>query len=179
MEFQEEIQSVSTGFAEIFSKAASGQNIQRLRIAEGNIRAATDTIELEKTVGRRDVARALARHTGQVEAQIAFSGGGVAGTGLALIDSAGAQAADQAAVIEANAGAKEAAVIFANQPILEDPILAAIQGLETGLTVSTNIVRSLIEEADVFNFSSPAGFRSFLDVPGFDLDAIIERLRNQ
>ncbi len=170
MEFQEDIARTAGGFAEIFSKAAVSSNIEKLRIAEGSIGAATDAIELEKSVGRREVARALAMHVGSVSAQQATSGGGVKGTGEALIDSATFQAADQAAVLEANAAAKEVAVIFQNQPILDDPVLAAIQGLQVGADVGINIANALLAEAEFFSFSSPAGFSSFLDIPGFDIN---------
>lgn len=175
-EFQEDIAEVSGGFAEIFSKAAVSQNIQKLRIAEGNIGAATDAIRLEKETGRRAVAQALAKHTGAVAAHQASSGGGVKGSGEALIDSATFQAADQAAILEANAAAKEAAVIFKNQPILEDPILAAIQGIRVGSEIGISIATALFNEAEIHNFSSPAGFTSIFDVPGFDIQDFLDGL---
>ncbi len=175
-EFSEDIAEISTGFAEVFSKAAISQNIEKLRIAEGTIGAATDAINLEKETGRRKVAQALAFNTGAVSAQQAFTGGGLAGSGAALIDSATFQAADQAAIIDANAAAKEVAVIFANQPILDDPILAAIQGLTTGLEVGTSIANSLFAEAEVHNFAGPGGFFTQFTIPGFDINDFIEGL---
>ncbi len=177
VEFKEDIAGVSKGFAEIFSKAASNQNIQKLRIAEGNIKASTEAINLEKEVGRRQVARALALHTGSVAVRQASSGGGVKGTGEALIDSATFQAADQAAILEANAAAKEAAVIFANQPILEDPILAAIEGIRVGAEVGTSIAQSLLEEAHLFQVFDPfSGLSQRLVIPGFDIGDFIKDL---
>lgn len=175
-EFSQDIAEVAGGFGEIFSKAAAGTNIQRLRQAEGTIKASTDAIQLEKEVGRRNVARALAKHTGAVQAQQAFSGGGIKGSGEALIDSATFQAADQAAVLEANAAAKEVAVIFANQPILEDPVLAAIQGIQVGAEIGISIADSLLSEAEFHNFSSPAGFSTIIDVPGFDITDFLDQL---
>ena len=176
-EFKEDIAGVASGFAEIFSKAATGQNIEKLRIAEGTIRASTDAINLEKEVGRRQIARALALHTGTVSARQAATGGGVKGTGEALIDAATFQAADAAAVLEANAAAKEAAVIFANQPILEDPILAAIQGIQVGAEVGTSIAQSLLEEAHLFTTFGPfQGLSTLLVIPGFDIHDFIKDL---
>lgn len=176
-EFKEDIGGVAVGFSEIFSKAATSQNIQKLRIAEGNIRASTDAINLEKEVGRRQVARALALHTGTVSARQAATGGGIKGTGEALIDAATFQAADAVAVLEANAAAKEAAVIFANQPILEDPILAVIQGLQVGVEVGTSIAQSLLEEAHLFQSFSPfSGLQQLLIIPGFDIQDFIKNL---
>ena len=176
-EFKEDIAGVAKGFGEIFSKAATSQNIQKLRIAEGNIRASTDAINLEKEVGRRQIARALALHTGTVSARQAATGGGVKGTGEALIDAATFQAADAAAVLESNAAAKEAGVIFANQPILEDPILAAIQGIQIGAEVGTSIAQSLLEEAHLFQVFSPfGGLSQQLAIPGFDIHDFIKDL---
>ncbi len=175
-EFNEDVSEVAGGFAEIFSKAAVGQNIEKLRIAEGSIKAATSAIELEKASGKRQIARALAQHTGSVNAFQASSGGGVAGSGAALIDSATFQAADQSAILEANAAAKEVAVIFQNQPILDDPILAAVQGLQVGSEIGISIANSLFAEADVHNFLTPRGFSQKIAIPGFDLKDFLDGL---
>lgn len=175
-EFDEDVAEISGGFAEIFSKAAVSQNIQKLRIAEGSVSAATSAIELEKQTGKKEIARALAKHTGSVAAFQAASGGGTKGTGEALVDSATFQAADQAAILEANAAAKEVAVIFQNQPILDDPVLAAVQGLQVGTEISVSIVQSLFAEADVRHFATPAGFSTVFSIPGFDLNDFLDGL---
>lgn len=175
-EFKEDIGGVAKGFGEVFSKAATAQNIEKLRIAEGTIKAATDAITLEKQVGKRQLARALALHTGAVSARLGVAGGGVKGTGEALIDSAAFQAADQSAILEANAAAKEASVIFANQPILDDPILAAIEGIRVGAEVGTSIAQSLLEEAHLFQSFGFDGLRQLLIIPGFDISDFIKDL---
>ena len=175
-EFSEDIARISAGFGDIFAKAAADQNAQKLRIAEGSIKAATDSIQLEKTQGVKNVARALAMHNGSVSARLGAGGGGVKGSGEAILDANTFQAADQAAVLESNAAAKEASVIFANKPILDDPVLAAIQGARVGADVGINMAQALLSEADVFNFSSPAGFFQFLDVPGFDINDLLDGL---
>lgn len=175
-EFKEDIGGVAKGFGEIFAKATTQENIQKLQRAEGSIEAATSAIQLEKEVGRREIARALALHTGAVSAQQAATGGGVKGTGEALIDSATFQAADRAAVLDANAAAKEAAVIFANQPILDDPILSAIQGIQVGAEVGTSIAQSLLEEAHLFQSYGFGGLSQLLVIPGFDIGDFIKDL---
>ena len=150
-EFESEIAGSATAFAEISSRAAASANVQRLTLAEANIRAGTQQIELEESVNRRTVARALATFQGSQAAGRAFrgAGGGDIGTGAAVMDAATAQAADNAAVIEANAAAKEIALIVANQPILEDPVLAAIQGGVEGLNIGVQIAQALIGEGEI------------------------------
>ena len=150
-EFESDIAGAATAFAEVSSRAAASANVQRLRLAEGNIRAGTQQIKLEESVNRRTVARALNQFQGSQAAGRAFrgTGGGDIGTGAAVMDAATAQAADQAAVIEANAAAKEIALVVANQPILEDPMLAAIQGGVQGLNIGVQIAQALIGEGEV------------------------------
>jgi len=108
------------------------------------------------------------------------------GTGAAVSDAATAQAADQAAIVEANAAAKEVALIVNNQPQLEDPVLAAIQGGVQGLNFGTQIAQALLDEAEIATSMSshgagigPGGIEVFsntighdLEIPGLDLSEL-------
>lgn len=149
MEFQSNVAGAATAFAEISSRAAASSNIERLRIAEGNIRAAENQIRLEESAARSNISRSLAQYQGSQAAARAFRGGGTAGTGFAVSDAATAQAADQVAIVESNAAAKEVAAAAANQVQLEDPVLAAIQGGIEGINFGTQIARALLEEGEV------------------------------
>jgi hypothetical protein len=189
MEQAPQIAGTSKAFAEISSRAAVAGNIERQRVAEGNIRAGTNQIRLEETTSRREIARNLAMFQGQQAAARAFrgTGGGDLGSGAAVSDAATAQAADQAAIVEANAAAKEVALIASNQFHKEDPVLAAITGGIEGLNLGTQIAQALIEEGEVKTRTSSRQFRStggqgpamfnntitsFLDIPGLDLTAL-------
>lgn len=192
MEHQSKVAGVSTAFAEVSARAAHAANVQRQQIARGNIRAAEDQINLEETTARGEVARHLSTWQGHQAAARAFRGAGAGdiGTGGAVSDAATAQAADQAAIIEANAAAKKVAVRVANQPMLEDPVLAAIQGGVQGLNIGTQIARALIEEADVVTRQSSRQltvdpgmyptyentFSSVLEIPGLDLQELFQDL---
>ncbi len=188
-EFQSDIAGSATAFASISSRAAAAANIQRMEIAQGNIRAGTDQLQLEETASRRAVARSLAQFQGSQAAARAFrgAGGGDVGSGAAVSDAATAQAADQAALIEANSAAKEVALIAANRPVMEDTTLAAIQGGVQGLQIGTQIAQALMADAEVTTsqFSNQVGFtgagggptiptfqnfiNQTLEIPGLDL----------
>jgi hypothetical protein len=188
-QFESEIAGTAQAFAEISSRAAVAGNIQRAQIAQTNISTGTAQIRLEETAARRSIARQLASYQGSQAAARAFrgTGGGDIGSGAALSDAATAQAADQVALVEANAAAKEAALIASNQFITEDPVLAAIQGGVQGLEIGTNIAQSLINEGEVRQRQSSqqvgntgAGggptlptfsntITTILDIPGLDL----------
>ena len=191
-EFQGDIGGVASTFATATSKATSARNLSRLRTAEGNIRAATDQIELEETQQRKQISRSLAQFQGSQAASRAFRGASQSGTGFAVGDAATAQAADQAAIVESNAAAKEIAVTAANQVEFEDPVLAALQGGLQGLDIGTQIASALISEADVVqrqssyqmqntgpvNAAAPPSFKntitSVLDIPGLDLGTFMD-----
>jgi len=150
-ELQDEIAGSATAFAEISSRAAAAGNVNRLRAAERSITAGQTQIDLERSTQRREIARNLAQFQGQQAAARAFrgTGGGDVGTGAAVSDAATAQSADQAAIVEANAAAKEVALIVANQPQLEDPVMAAIQGGVQGINFGTQIAQALLDEAEL------------------------------
>jgi hypothetical protein len=185
-QFSEDIAESGVAFAEISSRAAAAGNLRRIQTAQGNIRAATDQINLEETTQRREIARSLAQYQGQQAAGRAFRGGGALGSDFAVADAATAQAADQAAIVEANAAAKEIAAIAANQPVLEDPILAAIEGGVQGINFGTQIAQALLEEAEIGSRQSsiqlhgdpgtPPTFQNFftqyLDIPGLDFEEL-------
>lgn len=189
-EFESEIGAIAVGFAEVSSRATAASNARRLEIAQGNILAATNQIELEETTQRQTVARELAKFQGSQSATRAFRGGGAGvGTASAIFDAATAQAADQAAIIEANAANKEIAAIAANAVELDDPILAAIQGGIQGLNIGTQIAQALISEAEVNTTQSSQQigsggalniptFQNFitttLDIPGFDIQNLLD-----
>jgi len=186
-EFQSDIGAVSTTFAGAFSKATASRNLSRLRTAEGNIAAATDQIELEESTARKNISRSLAQFQGSQAAARAHRGAGEAGSGFAVGDAATAQAADQAAIVEANAAAKEIAVVAANQVEFEDPVLAALQGGLQGLDIGTQIASALISEAEVttrqssqqlqntgpVNVNAPPTFQNtitqILQIPGLNI----------
>lgn len=192
MEHQSEVAGTTTAFAQLSARAAESANVQRLQIAKGNIRAGKNQIRLEETKARRDIARQLGTWQGHQAVSRAFrgAGGGDLGTGSAVFDAATAQAADEAAIIEANAAAKEVALIAANQPMLEDPILAAIQGGVQGLQIGTQIAQALLDEAEVKTRqgsrqlnTGPGGFPTFentistiLEIPGLDLKDMFKDL---
>lgn len=176
MEFESEVQAISAGFADLFAQSAAEQNVEKLRRAERTVRAATDAIELERGASRREISRSLSQHKGSSQAVLAYQGGGVAGTGQALDDAATAVAADQAAIVDANAAAKEVATVLANQPVLEDPILAAITGAQTGAEIGVSIANALLESGETHTFISPAGIFTEFTIPGFDLNDLLEGL---
>ncbi len=189
-EFQSDISGLAGQFARVSSEATASSNLQRLQIAEGNVRAATDQIELEETVGRREIARSLAAYQGSQRAARAFRGTGFAGSGDATVVASTQAAADQVAIVESNAAAKEIATLAANQVVFDDPVLAAIQGATEGLNIGTQIAQALIAEGEVETRSSsrqlqsfdsvngiaPPTFQntitSFLEIPGLDLGDI-------
>ena len=184
-ELQDEIAGSATAFAEISSRAAAAGNVNRLRAAERSITAGQTQIDLERSTQRREIARNLAQFQGQQAAARAFrgTGGGDVGTGAAVSDAATAQSADQAAIVEANAAAKEVALIVANQPQLEDPVMAAIQGGVQGINFGTQIAQALLDEAELATTMQsygagygPGGIQVFsnnigynLNIPGLDL----------
>lgn len=184
-EFQEEIGGAASAFAGVSSKAAAAANLRRIQMAKANITAGSHQIALEETQARKEVARNLAQYQGQQAAERAFrgAGGGAVGSGSATWDAANAQAADTAAIIESNASAKKLALIAANQPELEDPILAAIQGGIQGLNIGAQIAQSLLESAEIKTSNSAKQMNSVgtfaptwqnfvktqLKVPGLDL----------
>jgi len=184
-ELQDEIAGSATAFAEISSRAAAAANVNRLRAAERSITAGQTQIDMERSTQRREIARNLAQFQGQQAAARAFrgTGGGDVGTGAAVSDAATAQSADQAAIVEANAAAKEVALIVANQPQLEDPVMAAIQGGVQGINFGTQIAQALLDEAELATTMQsygagygPGGIQVFsnnigynLNIPGLDL----------
>lgn len=143
------IASIASEFANISSRAVSAGNRRRLDVARGNIEAAEGQIELEETTQRREIARELAVFQGSQSASRAFRGGGTTGTATRVADAATAQAADQAALAEANAAARRVSVAAANQVMLDDPVAAAIEGGLQGLSIGTQIAQSLMEQAEV------------------------------
>lgn len=187
MEFQSDIAGVATAFAGVHSKAASARNLARLKTAEGNIAAAQGQIDLQESAQRRAIARSLAQFQGSQAAGRAHRGGDGGGSGSAIANAAFAQASDQVALVEANAAAREIAVIAANQVEFEDPLLAALEGGLQGLSIGTSIAQALMAEAEVvtrrgsyqlattgpFNASAPPTFKntitSILEIPGLDL----------
>ncbi len=189
-EFQSDIAAVSTTFALAQSKAVSSRNLARLQVAEGNITAATGSIQLEESAQRKAIARSLAQFQGSQAAARAFRGSSDLGTGFAISDAATAQAADQVAIVEANAAAKEIAVVAQNQVIFDDPVLAALQGGLQGLNIGTQIAAALIGEAEVttrqtseqlqntgpVNVRAPKTFKttveSILKIPGLNLESL-------
>lgn len=187
-EFENDIGGMSVAFAEVSSRATAASNLRRLKMAEGNITAATNQIELEEATARSAVAKALAKFTGSQAAARAFRGGGGLGSGQAITDAATAQAADQAAIIEANAANREIAVIAANQVTMDDPVLAAIEGGIQGLSLGTQIANALIDEAEVTQRQSSQlieqggalhiptysnTITSVLETPGFDINEFL------
>jgi hypothetical protein len=191
-EFQGDIAGVATTFAGVTSKATASRNLSRLKTAEGNIRAATDQIDLEESVARKQISRSLAQFQGSQAAARAFRGTGQAGTGFAVGDAATAAAADQVAIVEANAAAKEIAVTAANQVEFEDPVLAALQGGLQGLDIGTQIASALIGEAEVkskqsarqlqstgrVNVNAPPTFENtitqILEIPGLNIGEFLD-----
>ena len=184
--FRNAIANVSNAFAAISEKAAKAANLEKMRIAKGNIRAAEAQIELEATTQRRAISRAFAQHQGTVAAQAGYRGGGAA---TATERSAATAASEQVATVMANASAKVGAVTAQQIPILEDPFLAKLEGGLRGREIGSSIAKSLIEEAEVFQRTSfhdlgaipgISGARQgekvvslFADIKGFDLSSIL------
>lgn len=192
-EFSGDIAGVASTFAGATSKAAASRNLSRLKTAEGNIRAGTDQIQLEESAARKQIARSLAQFQGSQAAARAHRGASDSGTGFAVGDAATAQAADQAAIVEANAAAKEIALTAANQVEFEDPVLAALQGGLQGLDIGTQIASALIGEAEVvtkqgsqqihstygpINVNAPPTFQntitSVLEIPGLNIGEFLD-----
>ena len=184
-EFQNEIGGLATGFAELSSRATASSNLRRLEIAQGNVNATTDQIRLEETTQRQNIARELAMFSGSQAASRAYRGGGSVGSGFAIDSAAAAHAADQAAIVEANAANKEIAVIAANQVMMDDPVLAAIQGGVEGMNMGMGIANALLSEASVRQHqwsqqigsggvNAPSSYQNYissiLDIPGFDIN---------
>lgn len=184
---QQQIAGTAAAFANISGRATVASNMNRLAIAQQNIRAAEDQIQMQETVARRDIARSLAQFQGQQAAARAFRGAGTGdlGSGAAVSDAATAQAADQAAIVEANASVQRVAAVAQNQFIPDDPMLAAIQGGIEGMNLGLQISQALLSEAELGssqfsraqNVLGPGGLpvfentiRTFLDVPGLDLE---------
>lgn len=182
---QEQIAGTAAAFANISGRATVASNMNRLAIAQQNIRAAESQIQLQETESRRNISRALAQFQGQQAASRAFrgTGGGDLGTGAAVSDAATAQAADQAAIVESNAAVQRVAVVAQNQFIPDDPLLASIQGGIEGMNLGLQISQALLSEAEMgtSQFSRATGMgpggipvfqntiNTFLDIPGLDL----------
>lgn len=183
---QEQVAGTAAAFANISGRATVASNQNRLQIAQQNIQAAENQIDLEETSSRRNISRSLAQFQGQQAAARAFrgTGGGDLGSGSAVSDAATAQAADQAAIVEANAGAKRVAAAAANQFMPDDPLLSAIQGGIEGLSIGTQIAQALLSEGEIEtsqfsraqNNLGPGGvpvfdntINTFLDIPGLDI----------
>ena len=177
-EFESEVGGVALAFAEINSKATAFANLQKLQVAQNNIAAAKGSITLEETAQRNAISRSLAQWQGSQAAGRAFRGTGAAGGGLSFDNAAAAQAADQAAIVESNAAAKEMAAIANNQVIFDDPVLAAIQGGIQGLEIGSQIAQTLIQAGEVHQniLQTPWGtfIENFLEVPGFDLGDLFD-----
>ena len=191
-EFSSDIAGVASTFAQVSSKSAASSNLQRLQIAEGNVRAATDQIGLEESAQRRAISRSLAQFQGAENAARAYRGATFAGSGDAAFNSATASAADAVAIVESNAAAKEVAVLAQNQVILEDPFLAAIQGANQGIQIGSQIANSLLGAAETttrqtsrqlqsggaLNVNAPPTFQNFitqtLEIPGLDLGSFFK-----
>jgi len=191
-EFQGDIANVASTFAGVTSKAAASRNLSRLKTAEGNIAAGTNQIELEESAARKSISRSLAQFQGSQAAARAHRGTSAGGSGFAIGDAATAQAADQAAIVESNAAAKEIALVAANQVEFEDPVLAALQGGLQGLDIGTQIASALIGEAEVqtvqhstqlqntgpVNVNAPPTFQntisSVLNIPGLDIGQFLD-----
>tara|TARA_R110001583_G_scaffold8524_9_gene40888 strand:+ start:1259 stop:1843 length:585 start_codon:yes stop_codon:yes gene_type:complete len=184
-EFQTEIGGLATGFAEVSSRATASSNLRRLEIAEGNVRATTDQIRLEETTQRQNISRELAKFQGSQAAARAYRGGGGLGTGFAVDSAAASHAADQAAIVEANAANKEIATIAANQVMMDDPVLAAIQGGVEGMNMGMGIANALMSEARTRQVQgsmrvssggagAPPTYQNYistiLDIPGFNIN---------
>jgi len=184
---QQQIAGTAAAFANISGRATVASNMNRMAVAQQNIRAAEDQIQMQETVARRDIARSLAQFQGQQAAARAFRGVGAGdlGSGAAVSDAATAQAADQAAIVEANASVQRVAAVAQNQFIPDDPMLAAIQGGIEGMNLGLQISQALLSEAELGssqfsraqNTLGPGGIpifentiRTFLDVPGLDLE---------
>lgn len=150
-EFENEIGGLATAFAGVSSRATAESNRRRLEIAEGNITAGRQQLDLEKRVQRRQIARELAKFQGAQAAARASrgGGGGSVGSGGAVDFAAQRASAEQAAIVEANAANKEIALTAANQVTFDDPVLAAIQGGIEGMNLGTQIAQALISEAEV------------------------------
>ena len=182
---QQQVANSASAFANISGRAAVASNLNRTNIAQQNVRAAENQIQLEETTNRSAIARSLAQYQGQLAAERAFRGGGGSlGSGAAIGDAATAQAADQAAIVESNASAKRVAAAAANQFMPDDPLMAALQGGIQGMDFGMQITQALMSEAEIgssqfsqaANNLGPGGIpvfnntiRTFLDIPGLDL----------
>ena len=187
-----DVARVSGTFASAFSEATSSRNLSRLRTAQGNVRAAGNQIELEESSQRTAISRSLAQFQGSQAAARAYRGTGQAGTGFAVGDAATAQAADQVAIVEANAAAKEIAAVAANQVTFEDPVLAALTGGLQGLQIGTQIASALLADSETVthqsstqlqntgpvNISAPPTFENTItqiqEIPGLDIGEFLD-----
>lgn len=181
-EQQSNVAGVAQAFAEISAKATASANIERLRIAEGNIEAGIGQLDLQEKVQRRAIARAYAQHQGAAAASAAFRG---STTTDAPNFVAANQAAESAAIVSANRASQEAVLRAQNQVSLDDPFLAGIQGAIQGITIGTSIVSSLLESADTVTTQTSQRLTGTtiptfsntitqsLEIPGFDLSEFL------
>jgi hypothetical protein len=183
--FSSNIAAVAQAFAAISERAAKQSNIDRLRIAEGNIAAGTAQIELEETTQRKKIARAFALHQGQVVAEAAYRGGGEA---TATERAAATAASEEVAIVTANAAAKRGALTASQAIILEDPFLARLEGGLRGREIGSTIAKSMLESADIVERRSARGLgplpggrgeqfqkliTTFADIKGFDFGDLL------
>jgi hypothetical protein len=144
-EFEKDIQAVGKSFAEVGMEAAVASNRERASIARQNIAATVGQLELEETVQRRDIARALAVNQGALAAQAAWKGGG-------QVDHAEAAAmrlaSEKATIATANRVNKELAFIASQEFVKADPLLAAFKSGVEGVQYATSIAQSLMAEGE-------------------------------
>lgn len=155
-EFQDFVAGAGGEFARISSVATASSNKRRLEVAQANRAAGEAQIGLEARVANRNISRSLSKFQGEQAAARAFRGGGgtAAGSAFAVTDAATAQAGDEAAIVAANAANKEIALAAQTQVILDDPVLAAIQGGIEGVNIAQSILGSLVQGSEVITRQS-------------------------
>jgi hypothetical protein len=164
-EFESDIAAVGKSFADVGMQAAAASNKNRARIARQNIDATTAQLELEETVARKDIARALAVNQGTLAANAAWKGGGGDDQAQAA---ALYQASEIAVIATANKVNKELAFIASQEFIQEDPLLAAFQSGVEGVQYGMSIAQSLLAEGkDTTRITrTHLGTQSYMGVKG-------------
>lgn len=130
-------------FSQISREAAAAANRRRQEVAGRNIEIGTALLELAETDERRQIAQALARHTGILRVNAAYRG--IAGGQSAKAQEFGATsaAAASAAVVSANTAFRVQQLINDNIVDLEDENLAALEGGLRGFAIGQQVQGAL------------------------------------
>jgi hypothetical protein len=179
------VAAIASEMGRLAATATAQSNLQRQRIAAGNIRSGTAQLVREESVQRRTVARALAKHIGQTVTAQAYRGGGGRSSEQGLF-AATSEAADQTAGIAGTRAANEARLMSSQQVVTEDRFLSGNQGAVQGLNIGTQIASALASQTEeefrqsseqLDNHSQSPTFSNTIDVvantPGLNLSNVL------